>query len=429
MKIILVICLLLPNIIMAADVSPIPTNDSLSELTLSKAEQLWKSKNKEIQLMRDQVAGVDADRLTAAQRPNPQLSVNTGAIDTRRDAPGLEKRLFDNADIVVRLDQLVERGDKRQLRMRTANLNFDAAKFDLADSTRQGYILLYQSYYDLVLAQEKLRITKENALLYINTVKAAELRLRAGDIPASELSRIKVDALRAENNIEEAQNELSQSQLDLAYKIGAEQKAKSIVAVDSWPVIYIPEASDSSIENRPDMRAAYLKIKAAESGRDLANSLTIRDVTLGVQAERNGSNTPLHSIGFGVSIPLLTGYEYQGEIARADAGLQAARDSLDQTRAQAMTELSKARSDLDTAIRMVKRYDDDLLSEAGKSLQAAEFAYRHGSIGVMDLLDARRTNKATLLDAQVARSNYAKALIAWRLAKGEVNSSENEVTK
>ena len=47
--------------------------------------------------------------------------------------------------------------------------------------------------------------------------------------------------------------------------------------------------------------------------------------------------------------------------------------------------------------------------------KAAEFAYAKGAMGIMDLLDARRTLRQVQVEAAVARSEHAKALAAWRL--------------
>lgn len=389
-----------------------PSDAPLPHLALSDAEKMWQQKNREIQLARDQVASADADRLGAAQRPNPQLSLNAGSLTSNG---GLKQ-----SDAIVRIDQTFERGGKRELRIRSADLRLDAARADLADTTRQSLIALHQAYYDLLLAQEKLTIAESNASLFGQTVDAAKLRLKVGDIAKSELSRIQVDALRAENDVRQAQSDLRQAKLSLAYLIGVEADAALIHAADSWPFAQTPPADETTdIDTRPDVRSALLRVQAAETGRDLAQSLKTRDVTLGVQVERNGSNSPAHSIGFGVSIPLMTGYEYQGEIGRAEADFMAARDTLDRTRAQALVEIAKYRDSLEAAAERVQRFDGSLLAEAVNALDSAEFAYRHGALSVMDLLDARRTYRATLLDAANARADYAKSLAAWRQATGK----------
>lgn len=387
---------------------------NLAQLTLADAEKMWLQKNRDLQLARDQVAGASADRLSAAQRPNPQLSLNTGSLAS---GGGLKQ-----SDTILRIDQTFERGGKRELRMRSADLRFDAAREDMADITRQSHILLQQAYYDLLLAQEKLEISQSNARSFSQTVDAAKLKLSVGDIAKSELSRIQVDALRAENDVRQAQSDLRQAQVALAYLIGTEPDATLIHAADPWPATQLPPNDESmQIDNRPDVRSALLRVQAAETARDLAYSLKTRDVTIGAQFERNGSNSPSHSIGFGVSIPLMTGYEYQGEIGRAEADLLAASDTLERTRAQASTEIARYRDSLESAAERVQRFENSLLAEATNALNSAEFAYRHGALSVMDLLDARRIHKATLLDAAAAHADYAKSLAAWRHAIGETN--------
>jgi cobalt-zinc-cadmium efflux system outer membrane protein len=68
----------------------------------------------------------------------------------------------------------------------------------------------------------------------------------------------------------------------------------------------------------------------------------------------------------------------------------------------------------------VDRFDTQLLAFARKAAEASEFAYKRGALGVMDLLDARRSLNATQLDAAAAHADYAKAFAAWRAAGVDV---------
>ena len=58
--------------------------------------------------------------------------------------------------------------------------------------------------------------------------------------------------------------------------------------------------------------------------------------------------------------------------------------------------------------------ETELQPQAEKSAAAAEFAFRNGAIGVMDLLDARRTLRAVQVEAVAARAEHARALAALR---------------
>ena len=389
--------------------------NSLENLTLKNAEALWLEKNHDLQIAKNQLEMAKADTLSAAQRPNPQLSYNMNNVGTGRD-----HRYLNGSDHVVRLDQTFERGDKRDLRMKSADYRLNASQEDLNSITRQSRTLLYQLYYQLLLAQEKLRITEESAELYVKTFEVAQLRFKAGDISAAELSRIDLDKLRLDNDVFQARNNLKQAQIDLGIYIGEELNAPALKASDAWPHI-TPSLYQKpmNIENRADIKAAKLRLSAAETNRELAMALKKRDITIGAQIEHNSLDLESNTVGIGVSIPLMTGYAYEGEIARAESEYQSAFLELDHAHAYAISEINKARGDLKTAEARVAHYDDNLLKEADKVLQSAEFAYKQGAQSVMDLLDARRTYKATLIESTAARADYASALAAWEFLSNE----------
>jgi outer membrane protein, heavy metal efflux system len=389
--------------------------NSLQSLTLKNAEALWLEKNHDLQTAKNQLDMAKSDTLSAAQRPNPQLSYNMNNVGAGRD-----HRYLNGSDHVVRIDQTFERGDKRDLRMRSADYRLNASQEDLNSITRQSRTLLYQLYYQLLLAQEKLRITEESADLYVKTVEVAQLRFKAGDISAAELSRIDLDKLRLDNDVFQARNNLKQAQIDLGIYIGEELNASTLKATDTWPNI-TPNLHQNAIniENRADIKAAKLRLSAAETNRELAMALKKRDITIGAQVEHNSLDLESNTVGIGVSIPLMTGYAYEGEIARAESEYQAAILELDHAHSYAISEVNKARGDLKTAEARVMHYDDNLLKEADKVLQSAEFAYKQGAQSVMDLLDARRTYKATQIEAASARADYASALAAWQFLSNE----------
>jgi len=387
------------------------------ELSLRDADALLLQKNRELQAARRAVETAGAQTLAAGQRPNPNLSLSTININPSRGigSGALREKAVDST---IRLDQLIERGNKREWRVSAAKMLEAASSEDFADVLRQQRLVMRGSYYELMLAQNKLAISTDTAALFQRTLQAAEQRLQAGDIAGSEVARIRVDALRAQNDARSVEADRRRAQLALAYLIGAEQNAGQLNATDAWPAVQGTEAieMDQLLERRPDVRAARARVDAANEARGLARSLRTRDVSVGVQYEHypdNFGNTS-NSYGVGVSIPLFTRYYFEGEIAQAAAAWNAANDNLEKTRAIARSEISRAMADLAAAAERLARYQDTLLAEARKSADSAEFAYRNGSVGVMDLLDARRTLRAIQLDAASAQADYAKALAAWQ---------------
>jgi cobalt-zinc-cadmium efflux system outer membrane protein len=253
---------------------------------------------------------------------------------------------------------------------------------------------------------------------------AVERRLKAGDISASDVARIRVDALRAQNDARAAQADRQKAQSALGYVIGVEREAARINAADGWPDLDAAAGTpeiDKALAGRADVQAAQARVTAAEKSRDLARSLRTRDVTAQLQFDRTPWNpitnsTSANTVGFGLSVPLFLNYYYEGEIRRAEVELQSARDNYERVRALALGEIAKSRADLDAARERVQRFRESLLQAAQKAADAAEFAYSRGAIGVMDLLDARRQLYATRLEASSTQADYAKSLAAWQAA-------------
>lgn len=387
------------------------------DLALEEAYRLMASGSRAIQAGRRAMEGLEADKLSAGQRPNPTLSINTTNIqlDRSNGSGGLWDKQFDS---VVRVDQMFERGNKRELRLAVAEQSIRAGQLDLSDLIRQQRVALAAAYFNLVLAQEKERINRDNQALYTKTLQAAALRLKAGDIATADLARIRVDALRAENDWRQSVAEREKAQSMLAYLIGRDGDAPRLRAADAWPAIAlvpVAAANEELLLERADVRAAQARVDQADQARKLSHALRTRDITVGVQYEHFPTDSR-NTIGAGVSIPLFTNYEYQGEIARAEVNYTAALEDLERVKAQAMGEIARARADLDAAVERTRRFDEAVLSEARKAADAAEFAYQHGALGVMDLLDARRTLRALELESAATHADYAKADVAWRAA-------------
>ncbi len=383
-------------------------------LSLPEAEALWHEHNHEVRLARSAVDGARADLVAAGQRPNPQASMNVLSISpwSGYGAGGWKDKKMDTQ---LRIDQVLERGGKRELRQKGAEARLAAARRDLDDTGRQQLMALQLAYYDLLLAQDRRTVAVEAAELYGRSLEAGKLRHRAGDASLVEMSRLQIEKSRADNEARQSQADLEGAQAALAYLVGRETEAERLVAADPWPPVEDRDLAARPPEERADVEAARQRVVAAEAARDLAKAQKRRDVTVGLQVEHNLQNNPTNSYGFGVSVPLFIWHEYEGEIGRAEADLDAARGLYARTLAQAVGDVSQAKSALQAARERRRRLETGLLADAEKVARAAEFAYAKGAMGLMDLLDARRTLRQVQVEAATARADHAKALATWRL--------------
>ena len=405
-----------------------PLSSDLEQLTLRQAEIFFAARNRELQFGRRLVEGAEADRLTASARPNPNVFANTGKFNSRQGSYNGDLR-DKQMDTVVGVQQLFERGNKRELRMGIADSVIEANRGDYAEIRRQQKVALNAAYYDLVAAQDRVRIATETAASFQKTLDAVDKRLKAGDISAADVARIRVDAYRAQNDARTAVAERAKAQTQLAYVIGVEREAARIKAADGWPAAGADPAQaeiEKALAGRADVIAAQARIAAAEKNRELARALRTRDVTGSLQFEHFPGDFSNNTFGVGVSIPLFTNYYYEGEIRRAEVDLLSARENFERVRALALGEIAARRADLDAARERVQRFEGSLLKEAQRAADAAEFAYTRGAIGVMDLLDSRRQLYATRLEASSSQADFANSLAAWQaaIAAAEMGAAE-----
>lgn len=414
----------LPTLALVALVAAcLPFSASARDLTLADAESQLVSRNRELLAARRAVESAEAVVAIAGARPNATLSLNTASIGS---PPGLgpgslmQKRM----DTVLRIDQPFERGDKRELRIDAAQGLQRAARGDSLDVLRQQLATMRAAYFALKEAQGKVVILEETAELFAGTLGAAQARLKAGDLAAADVAKVQVDHERARSDVTAAGAEVARAQLALGFLIGEEAGAAFLSAADPWPA---PERADPlavarAVESRPDVIAAKARVDAADKLRDLARAQRTRDVVFGAQVERYPGSLPTNSVGFGIAIPLFTGNDFSGDIRKAEVDRHAALDALARVRALAENEIRRAASDLNAAAERLARHEGVLLAAARRTAQAAEFAFQRGAISVLEVLDARRTLRAVLLDGIAARADVARALAAWRAGQDTVDT-------
>ena len=366
-----------------------------------------------------------AASISAGAAPNPVLTLQSMNINPHAGVgPGdLRSKTVDSS---VRVDQLIERGGKRGLRRAGAAQLEAASHDDLDEARRQLRLQVSQAYYEALAAAGRADIARETARLFDQTVVAAQLRQRAGDLAAADVARAEVDALRARNDALQAQSDLVQARDALVLLIGADDGA-ALELVDDWPAQTAATSDaaapdDALLARRADVRAAQHRVDAAEAARQLALAARSSDVTVGLQFEHYPTSAANpqgsgNSVGIALQVPLTLRYNYQGEIRAADAALDVARENLLQVRRQARSTVQMDQLRLRTAAERLARYDQGLLAAAGKSAAAAEFAFQRGALGIMDLLDVRRVYRNTQLEALSARADYAKSLAAVQAAQ------------
>jgi cobalt-zinc-cadmium efflux system outer membrane protein len=407
--------LLLAAAAAAQTAAPAPAPVSLQQ-TLQAARD-----NLDVALARRSVAGARADVLSADRAPFPTLSASVNQIDLQNGNGSGNAWSEQRYDKSVGLDWTWERGNKRELRTRTAQRAADAAQAELDETGTQQQLAALSGFYDLLAAQERVAEVQQIERSAAELASVAARRLQAGDLSAQETARTEIEAQRARSDLRLAELEQQRAALVLWQLTGLAAAPEQLRARPDWPALPgtldTNSALDELVEARADVRAARARAQAAQAALDNSSAQKKSDITWGVSYNHYpGTSTAL--VALRMQMPLQWGYGYEGEIGRAGAQLAQAQDALEKTRRVARLELQRLQHEVRSTAARAEAYDSEILPRARRVAEGAELAYRKGALSLTDLLDARRTLRTTVLDAVAARSEHAKALGAWQLRSG-----------
>ena len=400
-----------------------PLNTDAINLTEEQAIALFFQRNLGLIAAKFNVDQSRAEEIIASAIPNPVFSFSVYELSNQMSKNGNTRFLPAFSPMI---QQLIETAGKRGLRMEGAELGTEASEFDLLDVTRTLSNAVRHAFYGLLLTQKTLEVAKDNLERYNQIKDANAIRLRVGDISETDFTRIEVEGLKAQADLDRAETAMKQARTDLLLLLGWPENSYALTAVDAWPKANLKDESSKeesltqkALENRPDFRAAKIRIDQAGKFLELARRLVYPDVTVSAAFLRDPGNYFSNTGQIGFSLPLPIFYRQEGEIAKANVTLNNAEINLRQTEQNIRADITKALSAWKSADAIVRRFEQSVLERIEKMRSAQEFAYQKGAVGLLDLIDAERNYKAMMLDYYTALANRSNAWADLLMALGE----------
>jgi cobalt-zinc-cadmium efflux system outer membrane protein len=331
---------------------------------------------------RANVAVVAADKITAQTLPNPTMSygglqlvdgTNTGAASSNQ----------------VVLEQPLLLFGQRGVRSEEADLRTTAEQARVATSLSELRLKVRQAFTTLLARQDQLRILEDSLNELTRVENIVRGRAAAGD-------RSRYDVMRIEVQTRALQVEVANLRTDI---VDAAGQLAALLGVPGWQ----PRASGSlkpgnvptevetlwttAEKRRPALVAARERQVASYGGITLARreALPIPALAAGAVVTDDVYST---SVYFGLSLPLPLFDRNQGAVARAAAEANADTLALEAEEAEARAEIERAAAVLRERRATLKTLEADVAQRVPELRRMAEDAYREGSGGILELLDA-----------------------------------------
>jgi cobalt-zinc-cadmium efflux system outer membrane protein len=395
-----------------------------SRLELKQAVDLGVANNPSLKAVRSQTMMAQADRIDAAKRLNPTFSLN---FEDYRLFTGNQGPFFQSQEITARLDQEIETSGKRTLRTQVADLAIELQKSEYENAVRAFSLELRRSYFQGVLAQTNLEVSESILQEIDRIIDVNRVRLSKGDISGGELKRVEVERLRFIDDLFGARLALANAKSTLLTLLGLPQASAAfrfaeplLVDLSRPPagqgiptLLPISELEQHALTQRPDLRAAILEQRRADTETLRQRAIRSPNITVGAGYKRNLNE---NSVVFGMTVPLKIFNRNEGGIARAEADRERASYLATQTTNEILLDIRKANNAVQINQERVAYIEQESIKKADESREIVTAAYRLGGANLIDLLDAERAYRET-------RKIYNQAVFDYRMSLYELGSA------
>jgi outer membrane protein, heavy metal efflux system len=360
-----------------------------------------------------------AQEITAHLRPNPDFTLSA---DGTQIAPSKGVwQPFAGTFISPGISYLFERRNKRGLRFEAAKQGTAVGVAQASDTERNLLFNLRSAFIGILQAKAVLRLAQDNLDYYDKILKISRDRFQAGDIARMDLDRLELQRLQYESDVQTALVNLRTTKINLLALLDDRRPVDSF-DVDgpfdfSEDLLPLDDYRKDALDARPDLRAAVLSVKQAQTEYQLAEADGSTDPTIGVWFTHNGSfNNPdaLNTLGASVSIPLRFFDRNQGEKLRTKIDIRRNEKLREGIETQVYSDVDSAYATVNSNITLLKPYKRQYLEQAVRVRDTVFFSYQHGGAALLDFLNAESEYRAVEL-------NYVNLVGAYLTAAAQMN--------
>lgn len=469
-----------PSVLAEAREGAVPNANVLAEessaLTLPDALSLALRQNPGLASFSWDIRAAEARKLQAGLRPNPELSLeiegirwrpgpgqttqssafgfgvedaeatlgiapNTVAVPTKELPPAFEVGRemeegagsgFSQAEFTLRLSQLVELGAKRAKRVRLAEKEIDAVRWDYEVARADVLTDVARAFAGTLADQRRVDLTEELVRFAEEVRQTTQARVEAGQISPLELRKANVEVTTAQTDHRRALGQLDASRSRLASLWGATDPEFGRVVGRFEEVAPLPSVAElrEQMAANPDVArwTAELERREAVHGLERARRIPGLTLTLGLRAEALRGSTARGygagleglsisrtksepdrdwdtSIVFEASMPLPFFDRNQGNIREAQYLVEKTADERRAVEVSVASALAQWRHLVAAAEAEVEALEREAIPEATETFQLAQEGFRQGKFAYLDVLDTQRTLfdlRVRLLDARLA---------------------------
>ena len=350
-----------------------------SALTLEQALAHALRDNPDYLAARQETAAAAGARQQAGLLPNPELAFE---VEDTRSASQTRS---------ITLTQPFELGGKRAARVAVAEANAGVVDADLEARRYALRADIIQGFYELLLAEEAVRLAKQSQALAQRSLDSSGAQIRAGKLSPVSGTRAEVEQVTQRLELRRALQQRDNARVSLARQLGVSviELGEPVGDLDRLPEPPGEARLLQAIRQTPAMLKARQQVAAGDADVDLQRSQRYPDVrvSLGSQYdELEGERVNL--VGFSLPLPLFD--RNQGNLLAASSRADQARDLQRATELQIQAETLQALRDWRSAAADVDDLRNRVMPAGQRTVDDLTRGFSLGRFAQLDVLEAQR---------------------------------------
>ena len=401
--------------------------------TLDEIERIALAGNPEIRVAARKLAVVEAHVPSAGALEDPSFMYRGWQVPLRKPWN------YDAAQNMFMVSQTLPGPGKRGLRASVAESDVAEAKAVL-DATRLDVrIRVRKAFYDLLRAEDGLRIHDEHVDIAHQAVEAAKIKYVVGKVPQQDILKAQVSLTRLAEHLIHFERDADVARSRLNTLLGRDPSAPVDVRgehIISTQLPSIETLEKMTLQSRPDLLQTQAATDRSRKEQALAQKAYSPDFTVsaGYMLMPRGSEFRNNYMVEGsINLPWLNRRKHDAEIAESTAKVTEQDAELVAMRNSAFGQIQEALVEARAAQKLANIYQQSLRPQAEATLHSTVIAYENDRTEFLDLLDSQMTVIDLDLAYFQALADFEARLADLELAVGvpidPVQKSASEVTQ
>jgi cobalt-zinc-cadmium efflux system outer membrane protein len=361
-------------------------------------------------------ASIDQSRgqqVSAGAYPNPSIIGSAGRGSIRDPSTGIS---ITERTIVVQ--QPLEWPAKRQARQRAAEAGLAGASAGLDEAKLNLVAEVKVAFYQLLLSQRDIEVSAQNLAMVKDVLRTVTVRVGAGEATKFDLMKANVEVQKATKEVARSQNAVLTARGALNTRTAGALGSAFAIQGDFEPLrqeLNLESLTARALEDHPTVRRLSRLVDQADHAVTYEKESRMPNISVLGEYHREAGD---ESVTGGLSVPIPVWYRRQGEIQTALADkhrLLAERERLQNELIQALTQHTQ---EARTAKEQIDVFEQGLLKQAEETLRIAKFSFQQGAASLLEVLDAQRVYRQTLLEYAQTRTELSIALARLERASG-----------